>query len=30
MSVNTINNPYIYNEKVSNDTLSHDEWNALS
>lgn len=30
MSVNSISNPYIYNEKVANDTLSHEEWNALS
>ena len=29
MSVNSISNPYIYNEKVANDTLSHEDWNAL-
>ena len=30
MSVNNISNPYVYNEKVASDTLSHEEWNALS
>ena len=30
MSVNIISNPYEYNEKTANGTLSHEEWNAIS
>ena len=30
MSVNIISNPYTYNEKSANGTLSHEEWNAIS
>ena len=30
MNVNIISNPYEYNEKTANGTLSHEEWNAIS